>query len=422
MPQDDTFGSQPVSSGTSSQAGSHPGMHFVEFVAMMAALMALNALAMDTMLPALPDIGHALNIMNENDHQNVLIAYLIGFGGAQLFYGPVSDAFGRRHILLAGLALYALASVAALVSHTQDQLFFARFLQGVGCAATRVIATSVIRDCYSGRQMGRVMSLVMMVFMVVPVLAPSIGQAVILVADWRWIFTFLMGAGVIMLVWCWFRLPETLPKKRRQPLDLRAITHAYMTTLRTRSSLGYMFALTFVFGGLFSFLTMSQQIFVQVYGLGVWFPIVFASVAIAMAAASFTNSTLVEAIGMRRLSHGAIFVFITLGAILLALSLTGSVNFWLFILMTGVVMASFGFLGANFNAMAMEPLGQIAGTASSVIGSVSTLGGAVLGYIMGQLFNGTIMPLALAFTLYGLGALVAILYAEGGRLFHTYNA
>lgn len=397
----------------------HPGIPFAEFVVMIAALMALNALAMDVMLPALPDIGAALNIEHENDRQQVLVAYLIGFGGAQIFYGPISDAYGRRVILLGGLALYAVASVASLMSQTLDQLLLARAVQGVGCAATRVIAVSVVRDCYTGRQMGRVMSLVMMIFMAVPIIAPSVGQVILLVSGWRWIFTMLLFAGVVMLFWCMIRLPETLSAENRQQMGAANIIRAYWTTLRTRVSLGYMLATTFVFGGLFSFITMSQQIFVDIYGLGVWFPVVFAAIAVAMSAASYMNSRLVESVGMRRLSHTASLVFTLVGVVLYGLASMGLENIWVFTLLSAVLMACFGFIGANFNAMAMEPLGDIAGTASSVIGTVTTLGGATLGYIMGQFFNGTTQPLGLAFALYGLGALASIIYAENGTLFRA---
>ncbi|WP_246541893.1 multidrug effflux MFS transporter [Roseibium polysiphoniae] len=407
-----------------SPSGTHssPGMPFIEFVVMIAALMALNALAMDVMLPALPDIGNALGIENENDRQQVLIAYLIGFGGAQLFYGPISDSYGRRAILLGGLALYAVASVASLMSNTLDQLLLARFVQGVGCAATRVIAVSVVRDCYTGRQMGKVMSLVMMIFMAVPIIAPSIGQAVLLMSNWHWIFSLLLFAGIVMLIWCWIRLPETLPKEYRQPLNVETILRAYITTVKTRVSLGYMLAITCVFGGLFSFITMSQQIFVDIYGLGVYFPIVFAGIAVAMSLASFLNSRLVEAVGMRRLSHTATLVYTGSGILLFALSSAGIENLIVFTILSATLMACFGFIGANFNSMAMEPLGDIAGTASSVIGFVTTLGGAILGYIMGQYFNGTTQPLGFAFAIYGLGALASILIAEKGNMFRALHS
>lgn len=409
-------------SSSEKQTGTHakPGIPFAEFVVMIAALMALNALAMDVMLPALPEIGASLNILHENDRQQVLIAYLIGFGGAQLFYGPITDAYGRRKVLLAGLGLYAIASVASLMSQTLDQLLLTRVLQGVGCAATRVIAVSVVRDCFTGRQMGRVMSLVMMIFMAVPIIAPSIGQVILLVAGWRWIFTLLLFAGIIMLVWCGIRLRETLPRERRQPMNISAIVEAYATTIRLRASFGYTLAITFVFGGLFAFITMSQQIFVDIYGLGVWFPAVFAAIALAMSVSSYLNARFVEAIGMRRLSHTAVLIFMGLGVTLYGLSSAGIENFWIFTLISGALMACFGFLGANFNAMAMEPLGEIAGTASSVIGFVTTLGGAILGYVMGQFFNGTTQPLGLAFALYGLCAIASIIYAEKGHMFRAH--
>jgi DHA1 family bicyclomycin/chloramphenicol resistance-like MFS transporter len=398
-----------------------PGIPFAEFVAIVAMIMALNAMAIDVMLPALPAIGDALNIVEDNDRQLVLLSYLVGFGGAQLFFGPVTDALGRRRILVGGLALYSAASVAAIFAMDLETLLVARIVQGIGCAAARVAALSVVRDCYTGRRMGRVMSLVMMVFMAVPVVAPSIGQALLLMGNWHWIFALLLAGGLAVMIWSWKRMPETLPPDRRRPMVLATIIGAYRTALTTRVSLGYTVGTAFIFGGLFSFLAMSQQIFVDIFGLGTLFPIVFAAIAISMAAASFTNAQLVEAIGMRRLSHGAAVIYTGLGFVIWLLPNFGIETLWLFLLLSAAVMTSFGFLGANFNAMAMEPLGAIAGTASSVIGTISTLGGALLGYVMGQLFDGTTQPLGLAFTVYGLCAIGCILYAEGGRMFHAHH-
>ncbi|MEP1932673.1 MAG: multidrug effflux MFS transporter [Roseibium sp.] len=395
------------------------GIPFAEFVTIIALLMALNAFAIDVMLPALPDIGDALNIIEENNRQTIILSYLVGFGVAQLFFGPVTDALGRRKVMAGGLALYSIASLASVFAQDLDQLLITRVLQGIGCAGARVAALSVVRDCYSGRQMGKVMSLVMMVFMSVPVIAPSIGQAIQLVAGWRWIFVMLMVAGIGMLVWTSFRLPETLPPSKRRSMVFSTITEAYIKALTTRVTFGYTLGMAFTFGGLFSFLAMSQQIFVDVFGLGNLFPIVFAAIAISMAVSSFLNSRLVEAIGMRRLSHAAALLYTGVGfAIFLAPTL-GFEKLWLFLGLTTVVMMSFGFLGANFNAMAMEPLGDIAGTASSVIGFVSTLGGAILGHIMGQLFDGSTQTLGLAYALYGICAIGCILIAERGRMFHA---
>ncbi|MEP3048300.1 MAG: multidrug effflux MFS transporter [Roseibium sp.] len=400
-------------------SGREPGIPFAEFVTIIALLMALNAFAIDVMLPALPDIGDALNIIEENNRQTIILSYLVGFGVAQLFFGPVTDALGRRKVMTGGLALYSIASLASIFAQDLDQLLVTRVLQGIGCAGARVAALSVVRDCYSGRQMGKVMSLVMMVFMSVPIIAPSIGQAIQLVAGWRWIFAMLMVAGIGMLAWTSFRLPETLPPSERRPMVFSIIVEAYTKALSTRVTFGYTFGMAFVFGGLFAFLAMSQQIFVDIFGLGNLFPIVFAAIAISMAAASFLNSRLVEAIGMRRLSHAAALIYTGLGfAIFLAPAL-GFENLWLFLGLTTFVMMSFGFLGANFNSMAMEPLGDIAGTASSVIGFISTLGGAILGYLMGQLFDGSTQTLGLAYSLYGISAIGCILIAERGRMFHA---
>ncbi|WP_162855095.1 multidrug effflux MFS transporter [Stappia sp. BW2] len=394
-------------------------MPFAEFVAIIAMIMALNAMAIDVMLPALPAIGDALNIVEENNRQLVLLSYLVGFGSAQLFFGPVTDALGRRGVLVGGLALYSLASIGAIFAMDLNTLLIARVLQGVGCAAARVTVLSVVRDCYTGRRMGKVMSLVMMVFMAVPVVAPSIGQAVLLIAGWHWIFALLLISGVTMMIWSALRMPETLAVENRRPMEVSTIASAYMTALTTRVSLGYTVGTAFIFGGLFSFLAMSQQIFVEIFDLGNLFPVVFAAIAISMAGASFTNAQLVEAIGMRRLSHGAAVVYTVLGFVVWLLAALGFENFWVFLILAAMIMTSFGFLGANFNAMAMEPLGAIAGTASSVIGTISTLGGAILGYIMGQLFDGTTQPLGVAYTIYGLCAIGCILYAERGRMFHA---
>lgn len=396
-----------------------PGIPFAEFVAIIAMIMALNAMAIDVMLPALPAIGDALDIIEENNRQLILTTYLAGFGGAQLFFGPLTDALGRRKVLIGGLALYSLASIGAIFASDLQTLLIARVLQGVGCAGARVAALSVVRDCYTGRSMGKVMSLVMMVFMAVPVIAPSVGQVVLLLAGWHWIFAFLLFAGLAVLVWSMLRMPETLAPDRRRPVEISEISNAYGTAITTRVCVGYAVATAFVFAGLFAFLAMSQQIFVDIFGLGNLFPVVFASIAIAMAISSFTNAQLVEAMGMRRLSHAALIVYTLFGFLIFAVSALGLESLASFFILTTIVMMCFGFVGANFNAMAMEPLGKIAGTAASVIGFITTLGGALLGHVMGQLFDGTTEPLGLAFAVYGLAAIACVLFAEKGRMFHA---
>ncbi len=404
-------------SGVAGASRPHDGMSFIEFVALIAALMALNALAIDVMLPALPDIGAALDIVNENERQKIVITYLIGFGVAQLFYGPISDRFGRKSVLLGGLGLYTLAGVFSLISDSFDHLLIARFLQGVGCAAPRVVAVSIVRDCYSGRQMGRVMSLAMMVFMAVPILAPSVGQLILFVAPWYWIFATLTGAGVVMVLWSALRLPETLPVEKRSKLDVKTIIHAYAKTLTTRVSFGYMIGTTLIFGALFGFISSAQQIFVGIFNLGVYFPVVFATIALCMSLAAFLNSRLVETVGMRRLSHAALCGFVIVSILHVAIAYAGLESIYIFVAMVAIKMFMFGFVGANFNALAMEPLGDIAGTASSMLGFMSTTGGALLGLVIGQMFDGTIGPITLGYATLGVLSLLTVIWTERGRLF-----
>ncbi|AXS41439.1 multidrug effflux MFS transporter [Breoghania sp. L-A4] len=406
-----------MSRTTVADAGSHPGLSFVEFVAIIAALMALNALAIDAMLPALPNIARDFGGISVNESQTVLTAYLLGFGGAQLVFGPLSDRFGRRTFILIGLAIYAAASVASVFVTTFDGLLLCRLLQGIGCAAPRVVAISVIRDCYGGRQMARVMSLAMMVFIIVPVIGPGIGQAVILMAPWRWIFGLLTFGGVSMLVWTSLRLPETLDVDKRRPLSVRTVAASYAEALTTRVSLGYMLGATLLFGGMFGFLNSAQQIFVDTYDTGNAFPLVFALVALAVAASSFMNAKLVGRLGMRPLSHWALLALIAAFAVHGGLAYAHLDTVYSFVVLMGIGMFCFGILMANFNALAMEPLGHIAGTASAAIGFVSTTGGALIGYMIGQAYDGSVLPLMIGFGGTGLIALVVVLITESGKLF-----
>ncbi|WP_425089883.1 multidrug effflux MFS transporter [Stappia sp.] len=397
----------------------HPGISFREFVALIASLMALNSLAIDIMLPALPDIGAAMAVLNENDSQKVLVAYLVGFGAAQLFYGPISDRYGRRPVLLGGLALYAVAGVFSIFANDMNHLLAARLVQGIGCAAPRVVAVSIVRDSYSGRQMGRVMSLVMMVFMVVPIFAPSIGQIILFVAPWRAIFLLLTLGGILMLIWCGARLPETLPAARRQPVTARSVLAAYLKTVTTRITLGYMCATGLIFGALFGFIASAQQIFVETFGVGAAFPAVFAVIGLAMSAASFVNASLVERIGLRPLSHWALVAFVAISLVQAVTAIWIAENLYAFTAMLALTLFIFGFIGPSFNAIAMEPLGDIAGTGSSVLGFVTTLAGAICGFFVGQNYDGTVVPLALGFATFGASALVIVFITEKGRLFQT---
>ena len=388
-----------------------------EFIALAAALMSLNALAIDIMLPGLQEIGASLGVGDVNDRQYVLSAYLLGFGAAQLIYGPVSDRFGRRGPLLIGLAIYIVAAFAATLAPSFFILLALRFIQGLGAAATRVIAVSVIRDRFGGRAMAEVLSLVFMVFMVVPVIAPSIGQAVMLFFDWHVIFLFMGGLATLVAVWTAVRLPETLSAENRRPLTASSIWTSFAIVMTNRISLFYTLATAVVFGALFGFINSAQQVYVGIYGLGVWFPVLFAAVASMMAVSSFLNSRLVGRFGMRRLSHGALVGFFIVTTIWFGLSLLGPMSLPLFVILFTAAMLQFGWIGSNFNSIAMEPLGHVAGMASSVQGFITTVGGALIGAAIGQAFDGTIMPLAAGFCGVSLVSLILVLIAERGKLF-----
>jgi len=389
----------------------------VEFIALVAALMALNALAIDVMLPALPYMGEALGISHENERQFVVGVYMLGFGFAQLIFGPLSDRFGRRGPLLIGLVIYVICAFAAVFAPTFAILLAIRFTQGLGAAATRVIATSIVRDKYSGRAMAEVMSLTFMVFMVVPILAPGIGQVILLSGPWQYIFLFMGGLATLISIWAFFRLPETLHPEYRRPLTLGAIAEGFRLVLTNRSALFYGLAGMFLFAGLFSFISTSQQIFVEIYGLGALFPVAFALMAGTMSIGAFTNSRIVSRFGMRRLSHFSIIVYVGAAALLVAFSLAGFMPLWLFFSLLLVVQWMFGWAASNMNSLSMEPLGAVAGTAASVFGFTQTVGGVLIGTAFGQMFDGTVTPTAAGYLTMGLLTLGCVLIAEKGRLF-----
>ena len=399
------------------------GMGRVEFIALMAFLMALNALAIDIMLPGLQEIGAALNVENVNHRQYVVSAYLIGFGIAQLFYGPIADRFGRRMPMIIGLTIYVVSSLAVVLVPSFESLLVLRFIQGIGSAATRVITVSIVRDVFGGRQMAEVMSLIMMVFMVIPVVAPGTGQVIMLFGDWHWIFVFMALIAVIVGVWMYVRLPETLAPEDVRPFTVKVIFDGFRIVLTNRVALCYTIASTFIFGALFGFINSAQQVYVGIYGLGVWFPVAFAGVALFMALASFVNAKLVGRFGMRKLSHGSLLGFITINFIWLVVQLVGPapMPFALFITFFALAMFQFGWIGSNFNSLAMEPLGHVAGTASAVLGFMGTIGGSVIGAVIGQAFDGTALPMVAGFFVVSVIGLVFVLIGEKGRLFQAQN-
>jgi len=408
-----------MSAPAPSAASPHPGMGFKQFVALIAAMMATNALAIDSMLPALPQIGDALGVASANQHQWIITAYLLGFGAAQLVYGSLADRFGRKPVLMVGLTLYVLFAGLCAFSTSFEMLLIARALCGVGAAATRVLSVSIVRDCYSGRQMARVMSLSFIVFLAVPIIAPSVGQAIVLVAPWPWVFGILAIFGLLVIAWAAIKLPETLHPDDRVPLEVKPVLAAFRACLTNRIAIGYTLASTLVLGGLFGFLNSAQQVFVDVLGAGKLFTILFAAIAAGIAVSSLINSHIVEKRGMRLVSHVSLLGYIAFACVHALIAVLGYETLWTFSLLQAGMMFCFGLTMSNFGSLAMEPLGHLAGTAASVQGFITTIGGALFGFWIGQMFDGTTVPLTLGFAGFGIAGLVAVLITEKGRLFHA---
>lgn len=393
---------------------------FPEFVAMMACLMALTAFSVDIMLPALPRIHADYALTGANQQQLVVSTYVGGFALGQLFTGSLSDRFGRKPVMLTGIALYAVAAFACLIAGSFEALLVARFVQGIANAAPRVIAVAVVRDSYAGRRMAEVMSFVMMVFIVVPVIAPSLGSLFLLAGSWHLIFAFLCAYAIAVLVWAALRLPETHPKATRAPMTFAWLRGALVETVTTRQTLGYTLATGVAFGAMMGYINSAQQVFVGAFGVGDLFPLLFGCAAISLVISAFVSGRFVMRVGSRRLGHAAALGFATVASAHYALFLTiGTPPLPLFILMLSGCMFCFGLMMPNFNALAMEPMGRIAGTASSFFGAVTTGIAAVLGLAIGQSFDGTAGPMIGGFAGLGVLCLAVVLVVERGRLFGT---
>jgi DHA1 family bicyclomycin/chloramphenicol resistance-like MFS transporter len=394
-------------------------MHPTEFVAFVAAVMAVNALGVDLMLPALADIGHELGVSTANHRQWVVIVYMAGFGTGQLVYGPLADRFGRRPILIGTLAGFVAASILAASSVSFPALLGARLLQGLMSASTRVLAVAIVRDGSSGRKMARTMSTAQMIFFVVPILAPTLGQALLAIGPWRFIFYVLGAFAALVLAWSLTRLTETLPAARRTPISFAALSQSYRTILTNRYSAGYAVAASLTFGGIIAFVSLAQQVFVDEFGAGQRFTMLFAICAGAMGIASFANSRLVEHLGTRLISQSAVFALVALSLLHLFVIFAGLETLTSFIILQALSMTCIGLCGSNFGAMAMEPVGHIAGTASSVQGFITSIGAVLVGSAIGQSYAGTTLPLAVGYLCISLSALAVVYFVEEGQLFQA---
>jgi len=393
-----------------------------EMTALLAGLMALNAFAIDSMIPALADIGRSLHVAHENDVQLVVIAYFIGFASTQLLWGPLADRFGRKPILAAGVTLYGAFALLCAISGSFPLLIASRAAMGASAAVTRVLVVAMVRDLFEAEAMARVMSLVFMTFMLVPVLAPNMGQLILLFAPWRAIFVVIAVYAVIMLGWSWARLPETLHPEFRRPLSWGGTAKAIAATVRERQSLGYTVAMTVSFSALVAYISSIQQIIFDAFHEGRFIGLVFASIAAPMALASYLNSRVVGRFGLRRVGHTAALAFMLVTAVHAAITLAGFETLWTFILLQGLTMGCFAFTSSNLGTLAMEHMAEIAGTASSVQGVVGTIGAAAIGFLIGQRFDGTPVPFVVGTAACAAGGFLIIVLTEPKRLFASIAA
>lgn len=383
---------------------------------MMAMLMALQAFGIDAILPALDDLARALDVPG-NERQFVVGVYLLTAGIGALVPGSLADRFGRRPILLGSIAVYIVLSLASALVTSYDMLIAIRAAQGFFGAGIVALPPAIIRDRVGGDKMARMMSLIFVIFLMVPAIAPSIGELILLVADWRTIFVAMALQGIIIGTWAYFRLPETLTDANRQPIRPRTIGRNMIRAVSLPSVVGYVFGSALVFGALFGFINSSQQLITETFGRGDIFPIVFGICAGSMAIASWTNSRIVERFGARRVSHTALVTFIAVASVQVYFAFQPDESLWQFVPLMAFNMMLLGFIGSNFGSIAMNPFFDIAGAASSVHGFVRLTLAALIGGAIGYAYDGTARPLALALLAGGLASLALVLFSEKGKLF-----
>jgi MFS transporter, DHA1 family, multidrug resistance protein len=409
----------PMTSPTTAHSAG-PGQ--TEFVLLISSIMMLVAFAIDSTLPALPAIATSLRVTDAADQPLVIGSFLIGFGIALLFVGTLSDRYGRRRLMLASLIGFVLTSLLAALAPSFELLLFARAAQGMAAAGGQVLVRAVVRDKFEGRAMAQIMSLAGMLFMAGPIIAPSMGQAVLSLGPWRWIFIVLASLGFIVWTWAFFRLPESLQPDQRTAISVKAVLANARIVVTDRLSVGYTLAMTAASSALFGFLMSVQPIFQHTLKRADLLPTGFAVMAAGMMGASLLNAAIVKRYGMRRIGHGALFVFTAVAGVHLLVASSGNETLESFILLQTLMMMAFPMMGGNFNAMAMERMGRVAGTASSLQGCTSSLISAVAGTFIGRAFDGTTVPLYAAYFVFGSLALIIVFVTERGQFFVAHHA
>lgn len=378
-----------------------------EFIVLMATLMSLTALSTDAVLPALPFIKSDLLVQSENHVQFVVGVLFMGLMVGQLVFGPIADSYGRKKGILFGLAIFIIGTLVSLLANSFIIMLLGRLLQGFGAAAARVISIAIIRDLYSGRDMAQIMSFIMTVFIFVPMLAPAVGELIIVASHWRMIFVFYLVFSALSIIWLSQRLGETLTAEHQKPFSARSVSTNFASVLNNKVTMGYTVISGLLFGGFLSYLSSAQQIFQDFFNTGQLFSLYFAISAFSIGLASLINGLIVKRFGIQRICTIALTIVVLTATLFLSLcDPASSQTFIPYMITTFIIFFCYGLLFGNINTLAMAPMADQAGTASAVIGSVSTAIAVIFGGVIGQSFNMSLWPLMAGFLFLSLGSLM----------------
>ena len=392
------------------------GVSTTEFTILIAFLMSIVAISIDALLPALGVVAKELQLTNPNQAQYIISSLFLGMAIGQLICGPLSDAMGRKKILYFGILLFMLGSIVCFVADNLSVMLLGRFIQGLGVSGPYVSAMSIVRDQYRGRQMAKVMSLVMMIFIMVPAIAPTLGQTILLFTSWRYIFAFYVIYSMLITVWIFFRLEETLPKEKRIPFSVASFIDGFREVISNRITIGYTICMGLFFGGFIGYLNSSQQIFQVQFNTGKLFTLYFGILALVFGISSLVNSRFVERLGMHYICTRSVLYIIGSSAIFLILHFVMDIQLWMFLIYASILFFCFGLMFGNLNAIAMEPMGHVAGIASAIIGSLSSILSMILGTLIGQLYNNTLIPVTTGFLLLGFLSLLVMQYVDEKKI------
>ncbi|ARV08408.1 Bcr/CflA family drug resistance efflux transporter [Winogradskyella sp. PC-19] len=394
----------------------------VEFIVLMAGLMSIVALSIDAVLPALPDIGEFLSVKDTKDNPKLITSIFLGLGVGQLLFGPLSDSFGRKPIVYLGFIVFAIASIVCVTTKSFEMMLFGRVLQGIGLAAPRTMCIAMVRDSYSGDYMAKVLSFVVMIFILVPVIAPSLGQFLMQHYHWKSIFIFTLGFGILIMIWFWIRQPETLKNQYRLNYRLSIFKTGTIAFFKIKPAVIYTILSGLITGSFMVYLSTSQRIFEQQYNMAEEFPLIFASLAIAVGLSTFMNSQLVIKFGMRNIVHMAMLSFVLISLLFVIVFWSGAKpSIEVLLGFFALQFFTIGFLFGNLRALAMEPMGHIAGIGSALNGFISTVMAVPIANFIGKFVVDSTTPLFLGFFVCGLLSLI-LFYSISNRISKVFKS